>query len=632
MSFGNIRAARDSRQRKSYVLPSSDSKEYTGISQASRDGVRAPDQNSGTNDEQTQTGSGSSSQHALSAPPDTNARPIPRDGLYRELPPSLSLKSTKHAGRGIWSDENIKAGTEIIALRPRIHVLSTQHLESFCSYCCTPRPSSGLKRCTKCHALWYCGPACQKVDWNVHKYECTAISHWKESAPKSNDLSIAIPSEAVRSLGRVLWTRKAEGSNSVWWKEIDAMQSHRGSLPPSATDSHVQLAHFLVRYLGVRGPGELSSFGLHSAAELVDLISKFTTNTFTLTTPSVSPIGVTISPLVALINHSCDPNASIVFPRSSPPNENAIKEPVLRVVALRDIPPGTEILTTYIDITLSTAKRREALLETYNFTCNCSACSPPPDVPKTTDWREVFWCPRKCGGTCTLPNTAVDIVKCTKCNKIVADVEPILDAVRVGEEALEKASSLQLSDPEHVLRLTKNIIPILTSMGLTASTHPLLALFRLRQSLLISSLPSDPTKELLDEAIRVAAKSVAGLSNILREGHPIRAIALAELGKLLAVDEPPSPSTTAIRQPELEAFPPTGEARLSLAKETLQRALGELHIAFGVKGEGGEVGKEVRNMLVDIERELGVWKTKVRGAVEDAILESRAKAVSGGKS
>jgi len=171
------------------------------------------------------------------------------------------------------------------------------------------------------------------------------------------------------------------------------------------------------------------------------------------------------------------------------------------------------------------------------------------------------------------------------------------------------------------------MIPILTASKLTQSTHPLLAMHRLHQSLLISSFPPDPTKDLLDETIRVAATSVAGLNAVLEAGHPVRAVALAELGKLLAVDEPAAPGQTTSPTPRFNTFPPVGEARLALAKDTLQRALSELLVAFGRESGGGETGREIRAMLVDVERELGVWKAGLRDALVDATAERRGRSL-----
>jgi SET and MYND domain-containing protein len=55
----------------------------------------------------------------------------------------------------------------------------------------------------------------------------------------------------------------------------------------------------------------------------------------------LAPLGVCVSPLVALINHSCEPNAVVVFPRSA--KDPANQEPEAQVIAIRDILPDEEV-------------------------------------------------------------------------------------------------------------------------------------------------------------------------------------------------------------------------------------------------------------------------------------------------
>src|ERR1700761_583654 len=99
---------------------------------------------------------------------------------------------------------------------------------------------------------------------------------------------------------------------------------------------------------------------------------QFVTNTFTVTDASLTPLGSSVSPPVALINHSCDPNAVVVFPRASA-RPSAAQEPLMHVVALREIAADEEvrspsspfmtahksqILTAYVDTTLPRAIRQ----------------------------------------------------------------------------------------------------------------------------------------------------------------------------------------------------------------------------------------------------------------------------------
>lgn len=50
--------------------------------------------------------------------------------------------------------------------------------------------------------------------------------------------------------------------------------TERGAIPPSQAEAHTHLAHSVVRYVGAAGPADLVQYGLNSAGDLVDLISR----------------------------------------------------------------------------------------------------------------------------------------------------------------------------------------------------------------------------------------------------------------------------------------------------------------------------------------------------------------------
>jgi SET and MYND domain-containing protein len=104
------------------------------------------------------------------------------------------------------------------------------------------------------------------------------------------------------------------------------------------------------------------------------------------------------------------------------------------------------------------------------------------------------------------------------------------------------------------------------------------------------------------------------------QGHLLRGLALAELGKLLSVDEPVPKylegNDNRDESDQKGVFPPSGPARLRLAKETLIRAQMELMVGFGWVNEGGEVGMEVGDWLVRVEKELQVWKAGVQSVAK----------------
>jgi len=118
------------------------------------------------------------------------------------------------------------------------------------------------------------------------------------------------------------------------------------------------------------------------------------TNAFTLTTPDLSPVGVALSPICALFNHSCAPNAVIVFPKVG---DGMVAQ------AIADIAPGEEVgcecfpisnpqvLTSYVDVSQPYAERQVEVRERYGFTCMCALCSQPET------WVDPRWCVRHTG-------------------------------------------------------------------------------------------------------------------------------------------------------------------------------------------------------------------------------------------
>ena len=215
------------------------------------------------------------------------------------------------------------------------------------------------------------------------------------------------------------------------------------------------------------------------------------------------------------------------------------------------------------------------------------------------------------------------------------------------------------------MQLAEKLCQILRSAGLVPGAHPLLALTRLHTSLLISKLSSGsdtgieevfspqvqqqtgsspPTatekqkeaQQTLDDAIRAATRANTGLNQVLAYGHPVRGVSLAELGKLLTVDEPApkdveNGDVDSMPLPPVNSplHPPSGPNRLRFAQQTLVQARTELMIGFGGKNEGGQVGKEVRKQLVDVEKELGVWREGIRNALQDIPKEKKKSSSPG---
>lgn len=58
---------------------------------------------------------------------------------------------------------------------------------------------------------------CQTNDWSSHKAECAALQHWAATAPSPD---VSVPNDAVRCIGRILWSLRKKGTNSKWVSKI----------------------------------------------------------------------------------------------------------------------------------------------------------------------------------------------------------------------------------------------------------------------------------------------------------------------------------------------------------------------------------------------------------------------------
>lgn len=88
-----------------------------------------------------------------------------------------------------------------------------------------------------------------------------------------------------------------------------------------------------------------------------------------MVSPYYDPLGLVLHPLPALLNHSCDYNATVRFDRSGGGH-------CLSIRALRPIARNEQIVLSYIDATNPHHVRQKELQERYFFDCKCSKCFP----------------------------------------------------------------------------------------------------------------------------------------------------------------------------------------------------------------------------------------------------------------
>lgn len=87
------------------------------------------------------------------------------------------------------------------------------------------------------------------------------------------------------------------------------------------------------------------------------------TNSLTLVTPTLDPLGIILDPMLGHFNHSCEPNAYIIMDGAE-----------VNVRSLKPIKKDEEVFISYIDTTNPYHRRQHELKQRWFFTCKCAKC------------------------------------------------------------------------------------------------------------------------------------------------------------------------------------------------------------------------------------------------------------------
>jgi len=289
----------------------------------------------------------------------------------------------------------------------------------------------------------------------------------------------------------------------------------------------------------------------------------------------------------------------------------------MEVIAIRDIHPDEEILTSYIDVSNPTHMRQAELKRQYGFDCDCPLCArtsgckkgstprvegPEKSSPVPTDPRYCLLhpgCKRQPKGRATIPCPCAEMhmLKCDACGEdfMVLDRD-YLHGIDHGKHFLLQEERGRL-DQSKALEEMSTLIPSLLDRH-PPSSYPVLSLLRLHQVLL-----TPPTSlshlTLLNESYKI---TLPAAELVYPPNHPVLAIMYAEWGKILAI------------QPMGEKWgEETSEMvtkRFQRALEVLKRAEKGCEMSFG-KG-GGVEGRDVRELRGRIELELGMMAASMR--------------------
>ncbi|KAF6817518.1 mynd finger family protein [Colletotrichum sojae] len=254
-------------------------------------------------------------------------------------------------GRSIHATRRFSPGDVIARFDdPAVVLPPGQRALEYCNHCLRNQAHPAapkLRACTGCKTVAYCGLACQRANWAaVHKLECKAIKRLHEAKPADQPDWVPTP---VRAAAQVMLRPKV-------LEEFDALEGHVG-LWKKDDDMKLKLqAHGVVKCLGA---DQMTPMGLEAAYKV---LCKLQTNAFSRTEEYSESGGIFLDTKLAMMNHSCVPNALVQFGGRSA---------TLRATAV--INSGDEIEISYIDHTQPKGKR-QGDLDSYHFQCSCPKC------------------------------------------------------------------------------------------------------------------------------------------------------------------------------------------------------------------------------------------------------------------
>ncbi|KAK6338245.1 hypothetical protein TWF730_002317 [Orbilia blumenaviensis] len=429
-----------------------------------------------------------------------------------ELSPRAYLKDHPSAGRGVFASDTIPAGSEILSVTdPLICIPDEAHLDTCCHYCMAEatdeassvnqafRPPVKLSYCLGCRVVKYCSKACQTTDWKqkAHKYECVI---YKAQYPRV----LPVTARAILRIAKHFLS-ETPGSSTIGG--IGALKTHAENFAKMGGD------RWEMANLTAKATAEFSKVSKQVSFEpefLRDMYCKLLVNSASTVTQTFDPVGLCLAYQGAMFNHSCDPNAIMVFDGRQ-----------FSIRSLKELPKDTEITISYIDNLMARKERRAELKSRYFFDCFCSLCSSGAQPLESSRCHK-----------CSEPVVA-NTVTCPNCG------EPVPDDELSTAIALATSITLQRSrkDADKSIDRTLKSLQSLYSTKLLPPTYPPIP--QLHQDLATSYIDAGNWKSAFLHLLTLFVKVYPAV--YVTSYHPVRVVRTFTLAMVLiqvAVDQP----------------------------------------------------------------------------------------------
>lgn len=225
--------------------------------------------------------------------------------------------------------------------------------------------SSYLKKCSQCHAMYYCSSRCQAKDWrNVHSLECNYYALDSQS-----EYPVLVKKTWHRFVLRVLLIVTKHPAKAT--EEIDTFHGPRSFLSLLNHNEEMLSTSTEKSRLAFQMACDFEKLGVPITKKFFcDIFGKLIINSFSIFGNNGIRLGSGVYIASSVFNHSCYPNATYVF--------DGLK---MQVRAVKEFDSEKEPpRISYLDWKLPKKERQSRLLEQYYFLCDCYRC-----VHSTTD-------------------------------------------------------------------------------------------------------------------------------------------------------------------------------------------------------------------------------------------------------